>query len=124
MSMGNAFTKHYDLYMGDNEHSALLHRLVLYSRCGRLLKYVIPLELICGTPCVYYLRYFPLSVVYVVRTVTLLEPMHDLMRFNWSREVNSLDVDVKIVSVMGCEPLRSLALYDLEKAKTNRMILI
>ncbi|KAG0560676.1 hypothetical protein KC19_9G004300 [Ceratodon purpureus] len=26
MSMGNAFTKHYDLYVEDNEHSALLHR--------------------------------------------------------------------------------------------------
>ncbi|XP_024369013.1 protein SHOOT GRAVITROPISM 6 isoform X1 [Physcomitrium patens] len=26
ISMGNAFTKHYDLYVGDNQHSALLHR--------------------------------------------------------------------------------------------------
>jgi hypothetical protein len=51
--MGNAFTKHYDLYAGDNEHSALLHRSVFHTICGRFSKRVAPLEVICGTPCVF-----------------------------------------------------------------------
>jgi hypothetical protein len=29
--LGNAFTKQYELYVGDNEHSALLHRCVMIS---------------------------------------------------------------------------------------------
>ena len=41
MRMGNAFAKHYDLYVGDNERSALLHRLVFYTR---FLKYVEPMQ--------------------------------------------------------------------------------
>lgn len=40
ISMGNAFTKHYDLYVGDNQHSALLHRFVSNIYCTRVVAHV------------------------------------------------------------------------------------
>lgn len=34
-SLGNAFTKQYELYVGDNQHSALLHRCVLITETNK-----------------------------------------------------------------------------------------